>query len=77
MQSDVLVTCSELPEAALTVSAIKNKQSKPEVAVIARANLDDLDNVSGAGFSCLAHNPKTPDVFCSSTQLIEDIDQGI
>lgn len=77
VQSDVLITCSELPDASLTVSAVKNKQAKPEISIIARASLDELENVSTGGFSCLAQNPKTPDIFCSSTQLIEDIDQGI
>lgn len=67
------MTCSELPDAALTVSQVTGDTLK----IIARANLSELDNVGNSGFSCLAQNPKNPDIFCSSTQLIEDIDEGI
>ena len=77
MQSDLLITCSELPDATLTVSSVKNIKTKPEVSVIARASLGELENVASGGFSSLAYNPKDLDVFCSSTQLIEDSDQGI
>lgn len=73
----MLITCSELPDASLTVSAVKNKQTKPEISIIARANLSELENVASGGFSSIAQNPKNTDVLCSSTQLIEDSDQGI
>ena len=54
MQSDVFITCSELPEAALTVSSVKNIKTKPEASVIARASLGELENVASGGFSSLA-----------------------
>ena len=73
----MLITCSELPDASLTVSAVKNKQTKPEISIIARANLSEMENVASGGFSSIAQNQKNIDVFCSSTQLIEDSDQGI
>jgi uncharacterized lipoprotein YajG len=54
VQSDVFITCSELPEAALTVSSVKNIKTKPEASVIARASLGELENVASGGFSSLA-----------------------
>ena len=54
MQSDVLITCSELPDATLTVSSVKNIKTKSEVSVIARASLGELENVASGGFSSLA-----------------------
>jgi len=54
VQSDVLITCSELPDPTLTISSVKNIKNKPEVSVIARACLSELENVASGGFSSLA-----------------------
>lgn len=77
LNQDVLVTCSELPDAAITVSAVKVAESKPSLSVIARANVSEIENAQSSGFSCLAANPSKPELFVSSTSVIEDIDEGI
>ena len=52
--SDVLITCSELPEAAITVSKVTQTKSDVVVSVIAKGNLHELENVMESGFSSLA-----------------------
>jgi hypothetical protein len=52
--SDILITCSELPEASLTVSKVALEGKGYQVQVIAKGNLHDLENVMDSGFSSLA-----------------------
>ena len=50
--------------------------TKKSIEIIARAK-DDLMTEAPCGYTCLAQNPFTPERFVSSSQIIEDPDQGI
>ena len=70
----LLVTCSELPNPTLVVSRLA--QDKTGIEVIARAK-DQFMEDAACGYTCMAQNPLTPEKFVSSSQIIEDADQGI
>jgi len=51
--------------------------SKAAVTVLAKANHYEIENVYDSGYSCLTQNPARMDMLCTSTQMIDDADQGI
>ena len=71
---DVLVTCSELPDPQLVVSRVA--EDKKSLEIIARAKEDYNEEVL-CGYTCLAQNPLQPEHFASSSQIIEDAQEGI
>lgn len=74
LQDRFLVTCSELPRPQLTVTRVS--EDKNTVKVIARAK-DSITEDSPCGYTCMAQNPLVREHFASSSQIIEDAEQGI
>lgn len=74
LQDRFLVTCSELPRPQLTVTKVS--EDKNAVKVIARGK-SSLTEDSACGYTCLAQNPLVREHFASSSQIIDDAEQGI
>ena len=71
---NILVTCSELPDPQLVISKLGS--DKKSIDVIARAK-EDMSEEVNCGYTCLAQNPIAREKFASSSQIIEEADQGI
>ena len=71
---NILVTCSELPDPQLVISKLGS--DKKSIEIIGRAK-EDLGEEVNCGYTCLAQNPITLEKFASSSQIIEEADQGI
>jgi len=69
-----LITCSELPNAQMTISKIG--ADKKTVKIVARAKASLMEEAE-CGYSCLAQNPIEREKFCCSSQVIDDPDTGI
>ena len=69
-----LITCSELPNAQMTISKIG--ADKKTIKIVARAKASLMEDTE-CGYSSLAQNPIEREKFCSSQQVIDDPDSGI
>lgn len=74
LDANLVVSCSEQPDPQLIVA--KLGADKKTFEVIARAK-DELMEETMCGYTCLAQNPLQLERFVSSSQIIEDPDQGI
>ena len=72
--SNIMVTCSELPDPQLVISKLGS--DKKSIQIMARAK-EDMSEEVNCGYTCLAQNPITLEKFASSSQIIEDADRGI
>ena len=69
-----LITCSELPSPEIIVSEVD--ANGKSMKVIAKAS-NQLQENSECGYTCLAQNPLDREFFASSSQVIDDMEQGI
>jgi len=70
----ILVTCSEIPDPTLMISRVA--EDKSNIKVIARAKAEHMED-NYCGYTCMAQNPLDLEKFVTSSQIIDDADEGI